>query len=78
MTQTTLKKEAQEILESKLGFKVSRNDITLFESSDNGIVCNYLAFGRFGFNRIEYRATYNVNQWDLEIVDTITNESLYI
>lgn len=77
-------KLAQQILESKLGFRPACTDLVIWESGehtdkDNGqTIIDYIAFGRYGFNRVEYRAHYAAYDWDLQIVDTQTKDDMYI
>ena len=77
-----LKMLATQILEQKLGFRPSWTDIILLESgqhSDEGkIIIDYIRFRRMGFERIEYSAHYAVFEYDLEIIDAITGDKLYI
>ena len=79
MTNRQLKKTAQEIIEGRLGFKVSINDITLFESSDDGKKAHYILFGRYGFGDIQYRARYNdfICGYELTIVNRLTDDELF-
>ena len=82
MTLRDMKILAAQIFEQKLGFKPSSKDIVLLESSeheDNGhnIVDN-ISFQRLGFSRIRYEAHFAAHDWDLRILDTITNADMYI
>ena len=80
MTNAKIRKLAAEVLESKLGFKVSSRDITLLESGGDETHVDYIAFKRFGFDRIEYRChlAHDTKKWEMQIVDTYTLDSIYM
>lgn len=71
-------KTAKEIIKTKLGFNVTKREIILLEGGDDGKYVDYVAFRIHNISRIEYRAKYNVNGWDMQILDTVTDESIYI
>ncbi len=81
MKDRMIKLIASRLLEEKLGFKPSSNDIVLLEANwEDGKELHYVEFKRFGFNRIAYRATWMpaTRDWVLNIVDTASKDELFI
>ena len=73
MTKLQVAKVAAEVIESKLGFKVSRNDLILLECSTENKAVTYVLFYRTGFDDIIYKANLNkYGKWELEIIHEVS------
>ena len=79
MSNKKLQLFARDIIEQKLGFKVSSNDIVLLESAEADGKVEYLYFYRKGFPKIEYSFRWvgnGVSQ--LEIQNIVNDTEMYI
>ena len=79
MNKQALRIKAKEVIEEKLGLKVSNKDIVLLEASTaEGNRIDYILFKRYGFDAIEYRYRWNKEACrdELTIINEVSNTTI--
>ena len=81
MNKQAVRIKAKEVIEEKLGLKVSNKDIVLLEASTaEGGRIDYILFNRYGFDAIEYRVNWDwvLLEYRLYMSNVMTGESMEV